>query len=383
MDYLKDNRKWIGFHAVTWCIAKILFLSIKLWGIKNIEFQETDIHIGLLFSSVAFTGLIDGIVFGLIDHEFDKVFRQLSFLRRVFAKTAINISVGITLTILLVPMVMGWKPLNGISFFSETLVTPNLIMMAVYIFLITVLLQLLKMAASWIHAHDLFQIFSHQNAGVEEDRIFMFLDMKSSTTHAEKLGAGRYSLLIQDCFYDMTRAAKMTDAEVYQYVGDEAVFTWKTSDLNIQRSAQHYFYFQENLRQRSTHYRNRYGVVPEFKAGIHHGKVIRTQVGVTRKSIAFHGDAINTAARIQGKCNELGRNLLVSAAIKDRLPVNYCANPEGQYQLRGKDHKVNLFSISVPIKNKKFSAIQKEKIQQRVECRKANVPVFKMWLNFL
>lgn len=39
----------------------------------------------------------------------------------------------------------------------------------------------------------------------EEVRIFMFLDLKSSTTIAERLGHIRYSQLIQDCFYDLTK----------------------------------------------------------------------------------------------------------------------------------------------------------------------------------
>jgi adenylate cyclase len=38
----------------------------------------------------------------------------------------------------------------------------------------------------------------------EDERIFMFMDLKSSTTYAEKLGHIRYSQLIQDCFFDLT-----------------------------------------------------------------------------------------------------------------------------------------------------------------------------------
>lgn len=37
----------------------------------------------------------------------------------------------------------------------------------------------------------------------EEERIFMFLDLKSSTTIAEQLGHLRFSRFIQDCFYDL------------------------------------------------------------------------------------------------------------------------------------------------------------------------------------
>ena len=54
----------------------------------------------------------------------------------------------------------------------------------------------------------------------------MFLDLKSSTTHAEQLGHIKYSQLIQDCFYELTEVVTRREAQIYQYVGDEIVLTW-------------------------------------------------------------------------------------------------------------------------------------------------------------
>ena len=382
MNYLKEHGRWIAFCMAVWCMSKALFISIKLWGIESTSFRPFEMNMGLLVSAVGLSGLLDGFIIGVIDTEFDRFFKQTGFAQRVFAKSMINILVGLTLTIILVPLLTGWSTGAGIAIFSKKLITGNIIIMAIYVFVITLLLQLLKVAATWIQTNDLRQIFSQNNDGVEEDRIFMFLDMKSSTTHAEKLGAGRYSMLVQDCFIDMTKAARLSNAEIYQYVGDEAIFTWKTTELNFANSVKHYFNFRENLQQRSSYYRHLYGIVPEFKAGIHHGMVIRTQVGDIRKSIAFHGDAINTASRIQGKCNELGCDLLISAAIKEGLPVNFDARLEGVYQLRGKDCKVTLFSVKQPIKlrtaERRFA-----RGQQKIQCKKAKFPLFKLWLNML
>lgn len=381
MNYLKEHGKWIAFTTAVWCISKALFLAIKLWGIENTSFLVFETNIGLLVSAVALSGIIDGLILGLIDTEFDRFFVGPGFAQRVIAKTMINLVVGLALTVMLVPLFMGWTPEDGITMFSKKLITANIIIMAVYVFAITLLLQLLKVAASWIQANDLRQIFEHNKAGVEEDRIFMFLDMKSSTTHAEKLGAGRYSALVQDCFMEMTKAAKQSNAEIYQYVGDEAIFTWKTTDVNLRNSVQHFFSFRESLTQRSSYYRHRYGVVPEFKAGIHHGRVIRTQVGAVRKSVAFHGDAINTASRIQGKCNDLGKDLLVSGVVREGISESYRTNSEGTYQLRGKDCKVDLFSVMQPIKE--TYVMRPARGQQKIACKKNRLPLFKVWLNTL
>ena len=65
----------------------------------------------------------------------------------------------------------------------------------------------------------------------EENRIFMFVDLKGSTTIAEKIGHKKYSLLLQDCFRDFSIVAKY-NAQIYQYVGDEVVVSWKAENKN-------------------------------------------------------------------------------------------------------------------------------------------------------
>jgi len=65
----------------------------------------------------------------------------------------------------------------------------------------------------------------------EEERIFIFLDLKSSTTHAEKLGHVKYSKLIRDCFLHINYISVKYRAEIYQYVVDEIVLSWPTNHL--------------------------------------------------------------------------------------------------------------------------------------------------------
>ncbi len=379
MDYLKDNGKWIAFHTVTWCIAKVLFIAIKLWGISDAAILPSGVL--SLFLAVACSGLIDGFIFGLIDSEFDKAFTQLGFVRRVLSKASINLAVGSTLTVVLIPLLLGRIPLANEGWAAETLELANVVISGVYILLITLALQAGKVAVSWLQTNDLLQIISNQESGIEEDRIFMFLDMKSSTRHAEKLGARKFSAMIQDCFQDMSKAARESDAEIYQFIGDEAVLTWPASGENFSKATNHYFLFREKIYRRARHYRERYGVVPEFKAGIHHGKVIRTHVGVVRKSIAFHGDTVNTASRIQGKCNELGRELLISSAVMENLCGTFKAHDQGKCHLRGKDQVVGLYSVSGPVRKNPNIHGRNNRMLQDVNTRKGNV--MRLWLNLL
>ena len=66
--------------------------------------------------------------------------------------------------------------------------------------------------------------------GTTRDRAFMFLDLKSSTHLAEKLEHVSYSRLVQDCYAELTVPLIQYNAEVYQYVGDEVVLTWRMSE---------------------------------------------------------------------------------------------------------------------------------------------------------
>ena len=73
-------------------------------------------------------------------------------------------------------------------------------------------------------------------------------------------------------------------------------------------------------------------------------------IGGAKEEIAYHGDTINTAARIQAVCNELGRRLIVSAELlgilHDRdLDKKYHIESEGITKLKGKKYDVGIFSV--------------------------------------
>jgi len=62
------------------------------------------------------------------------------------------------------------------------------------------------------------------------------------------------------------------------------------------------FAYDKLLINKSEYYRNKYGMVPKFKAGANSGYVTVAEVGELKKELAYHGEVLNTAARIQGKC---------------------------------------------------------------------------------
>lgn len=154
-------------------------------------------------------------------------------------------------------------------------------------------------------------------------------------------------MLVQECFNDLGTAIS-DKAEIYQYVGDEAVITWKLNEgIENQNCLKAFYNFKKLLAEKEEFYKKNYGCVPFFKAGVHMGIVTVTEVGKYKKEIAYHGDTINTAARIQGKCNELRSELLLSEALKNELPSKRFQYTEmGAVALKGKKGKVTIHAVS-------------------------------------
>ena len=182
----------------------------------------------------------------------------------------------------------------------------------------------------------------------EEERIFMFMDLESSTSHAESLGHLKYSALIRDSFLDINRIVSKYRAEVYQYVGDEVVISWPSKGtMNLLACVEFYFDCQFTFRQREPYYSENYGVVPKFKAGLHQGIVTAVEVGEIKRDVAYHGDTLNTASRIQSKCKEYESDLLISDEIEMGISwtESYRKTFVGEVSLRGKNRPVRLFNV--------------------------------------
>ncbi|MBS1581775.1 MAG: hypothetical protein JST66_06190 [Bacteroidetes bacterium] len=183
-----------------------------------------------------------------------------------------------------------------------------------------------------------------------EQRIFMFMDLRGSTTHAEDLGHLRYSAMVRDLFQDVNRMVPRFEAEIYQYVGDEVVFAWNLhSGPEAQRCLLLYFAVQDAIAARAHVYRQRYGTVPGFKAGVHAGAVTAVEIGDIKREIAYHGDTVNTAARIQSVSNAFARSLLVSEEMLrlcgDLGAIGLRHEPLGSILLKGKRNHVTIHAV--------------------------------------
>jgi len=176
----------------------------------------------------------------------------------------------------------------------------------------------------------------------------MFLDLRYSTAIAERLGNLKFSALVRDFFSDLTYPVIESKGQVSHYIGDEAVLTWKMAN-GLQRAncLRWLLYDARKDREAERSLRAKYGLVPEFKAGAHAGTVVTTEVGEIKSEIVYHGDVVNTTARIQGLCDTLGASLLISADLAERLGQvsGFQLEPRGAHVLKGKEQPVSFCAV--------------------------------------
>lgn len=186
-----------------------------------------------------------------------------------------------------------------------------------------------------------------------EHRVFMFLDMKSSTAHAEQLGNIRYFEMLKMYYDDLSEAILDNSGEIYQYVGDEIVVSWKTKNNHALKALNCFYAMKEALQKEHPKYLEQFGIAPTFKAGLHYGKVTTGEIGTLKKEIVFTGDTLNTTARIQGLCNQYEVDLLLSEDfLKETPPTDvYVFKSLGKVQLRGRNQDIALFSVDFPRDN--------------------------------
>ena len=182
----------------------------------------------------------------------------------------------------------------------------------------------------------------------QEMRIFMFLDMRSSTSIAERLGHTRYFELLNELFSDITDPILYSRGDIYQYVGDEISVSWSfRRGVGRQRCIRCFLDIRRKLRERAAHYQESYGLTPVFKAGFHYGPVTTGEVGLVKKERIYSGDVVNTAAHIQNQCNKHGVDNLISDDLVKvlRLPASYTLRGIGSTELKGRSQAIGLWTL--------------------------------------
>jgi len=341
----KHRRIIIRDHLIGWTVAFALFMLVRRVGTRELSGLEAS------FTTTVITLFVFGTLFGLISGFATSFFSEQFYKRTSLKKfltarglfTLVFVLAIFLLTFIAQQQVFEERSLTLVEFFAQ----PVIGVMLLYLVIVDAALSIFAQLSLMIGRGNVYKLIMGQFYEPKEGvRIFMFLDLKSSTTIAEKIGHLGYSKLIQDCFNDLA-VMEMYDSEVYQYVGDEVVLSWPSNELNRLNCLKAYYAFMDLIKQREDYYLDNYDCLPFFKAGVHEGKITVSEVGKYKREIAYHGDTINTASRVQGLCNELESPLLISDEFKRGISDegSFSFIPKGSHHLKGKENAVELWSV--------------------------------------
>jgi len=355
----RRNIKRVIPFGVLWLIFSLIYAMLEKGIIGNLDHYPAtgvDYNFARNIFVIPLSGLVMGMLTGILEiGYFSKWFIKNSFAKKIVFKSFIYLFIVVVFLIIITFIntlytynVHSIKNLASPSwaFFTDYAV----IGIIVYIAAIIVITQLYAEFSQSIGVGTLSNFFlGKYHHPVEEERIFMFLDMKSSTTIAENLGHVKYFQMLKEYFFDLSVAVIDYGGTIYQYAGDEMIISWKLKDgLKNYNSIECFFAMKRALEMQAEKYNSQFGCLPEFKAGLHYGMVTAGEIGSLKKEIIFTGDVLNTSARIQGLCNHYNAGLLVSDDLAKvlHLPAIYAITSVGETLLKGRSKPMELFAVS-------------------------------------
>ena len=191
-------------------------------------------------------------------------------------------------------------------------------------------------------------ILGRYRRATREERVLLFLDLVGSTTLAEQMGELRVQDLLTRFFFDIDKAIVAHGGEVHAYVGDEVIVTWPVGEAPERAYVDCVFAIQERIAALAGQYESEFGLVPNFRAGLHAGPVVISECGESRPQVAYFGDTMNVTARLQERCKEAGRNLLVSGELLRLMKPakDLAVEALGPTRLRGRKAEVEVFAVA-------------------------------------
>lgn len=302
------------------CVAMIYPVFADGWGRP------------IAFVNAFFIGLVGGIMVAVTELEvFDPQRKRRSFLFSLILKTLIYF----LFFALLVPLIMafnesiyynrGFREHIRSEQFQRFLFHEDYSIILIYSFVfIAIIIFTRQMSRKLGQGVLLSYLLGRFHQPKEVERIFMFLDIRSSTTIAEKLGEINFHNFIRDFFYDITSSILLAKGNIYRYVGDQVVVTWKMRNgLDNANCINTYFYIKNRLKSLREKYILQYGFAPRFSASFHSGQVIVGEIGDIKSQIVYHGELLYQLAiieKLHGKF-ELEENILITAPLIQQISL--------------------------------------------------------------
>lgn len=361
--HVQGKFVWLITITTLWILAGILITFHEYFFLANYPgiystgpMQDFSLTKNLV-AAISALGL-GGLLFGLMElFYFQRKFIRQKFWVAVLKKFVVYASVMIFLIVLISALFnsilssrsifdpVAWNQV-GEFIFSTAFWHPVLPYLVLAI-LTSFILQL----SERFGPNEMWKIFTGKYFNPkEEHRIFMFLDLNDSTVIAEKLGNQKFYQFLNDFFHDIANVIIQNKGEVVEYVGDLVVISWTFPSGTFEtRCLSCFNEFEQEIQKQQKKYLDKFDIVPQFKAAVHCGKVMIGEMGKIKKSIKFSGDVLNTTARVEKVCGEIGAKLAITDQLVSILHDHeFIMEKVSNIKLKGKQKPVDIYKVTTP-----------------------------------
>lgn len=347
----------VAFITVLWITAGIF---VELNNAINYDPQTNKHFIYFIFGHNAFSHLaitaIGPLIGGMVAGSFIVFYQRERLKVKTYKQKLLIHSLFyiffLSVFILLVGVIGALNSRSGNfwqDFYNDVFSYRVLRLFVVWYFIVIMTIFLLDVSEKYGSGVLAKLLMGKYHKPTKEDRIFMFLDLRSSTAIAERIGDELYFRMIR-YFYELANEVIINNrGEIYQYVGDEIVVSWEKKTGIENADCLHCFSAIRNaVKQQENFFEQNFGVVPYFKAGVHSGEVTTGEIGSVKKDIVYSGNVLNTTARIVALCNQYGESLIISGTLYEELrqTPGYRFELLDSLVLRGKAEKTELYAVN-------------------------------------
>lgn len=295
-------------------LVKYALATAAVGGLVVLASGETDLQVvGAWALLGAWTGVLEEFLFG-------RRFRGLAIPLQLLGKTvAVNL---LTLGMLL--LAYGLDEGHALPFHDKggLLMQRAFYLLLLQVMLVTTVSILIVQVEEYMGRRFFlgFLLGWYDKPRIGE-KVVLAIDLVGSSGLNERLGDLLYYRFLNTTHSLMTDAILRHGAEVHKYVGDEVIFTWDMKDgVREEHCIALYFDILDRIAANKEDMLRQFGASPQFRGGLHGGRVITAQVGHIKRAIDLSGDVMNSTSRVLSHCKDMREDLLITGNLLGRMP---------------------------------------------------------------
>lgn len=179
----------------------------------------------------------------------------------------------------------------------------------------------------------------------------IFSDIRGFTTLSEAMAPDQVMNVLQRYFDRMVKSVHRFDGTIDKFIGDGMMILFgaprptKDPCTDAVRCA---LDMLESLDALNVEFEQEGLPRLQIGIGINYGKVVVGNIGSSeRHNYSAIGDAVNVAARIEGQTKELGRRILITESVVERISDHFNFEPLGERLVKGHS-PVKVWGIRAP-----------------------------------